>query len=609
MEPFPNPNMIQSGYVNPQVNVTNGGLPDGFVGGVPRLPDILPLVPDQSYIGITGMPKMMSNVFDVIKNSKEVVVEGGNDSSHLQVVKENVRATQSIPFAHNVITIQWNFKGTEYPFRADSNLINKLRVHYTQNVPYGLESVFNAKRELYGKSLIYFQRVLSLKVLYIDHSLIQKETDEIRIENSSQPFNVFLALLRVMKGFKRKFDVTCSILVDQEDRTGLPRLFEKKPLKIDIHIIKTEGINIAIGEQIVNGKVYPFFMTSEEIKCNGKVNTYIFTNLILSENEIKDELDQGTQKYLRLRDRPWYIGKPKNGAKGINYPDIFVSNLFKWNTDRTTTLTGLNVLNARPDEPILEVPDSPFGVQQLYNTPEVELGGVKEYEGNSDIRFTFMISFPSSYYTHEMIQNQPIIMENYLEEEPISETNSTPKECPFVLRREYDMLWKVLSTYCSNGEEHDELIDGRMMEILPRLEPVNISLLSSFDLNPLNQIDQNNPQEIQMEQENQNGQPIVQTDSAFHSNMDINMNESYSEWNYQMNPQWNDQWNAQWDWNTQWNGQPVQFMQVTQVEGQFEGQVDGQVGAQGMEWNGTPMHEDLPDQSFNHDENPPSEYC
>ena len=46
MEPFPNPNMVQSGYVNPQVNVTNGGLPDGFVGGVPRLPDILPLVPD-----------------------------------------------------------------------------------------------------------------------------------------------------------------------------------------------------------------------------------------------------------------------------------------------------------------------------------------------------------------------------------------------------------------------------------------------------------------------------------------------------------------------------------------------------------------------------------
>lgn len=605
MEPFPNPNMIQSGYVNPQVNVTNGGLPDSVFGfnadfSAQRLPDILPLIPNQSYIGITGMPKIMSKVFDVIKNSKEVVVEGGNDSSHLEVVKENVKATPNIPFAHNVITIQWNFKGTEYPFRVDSNLINKLKVHYTQNVPYGLESVFLAKRELYGRSMIYFQRVLSLKVLYIDHSLIQKETDEIQIENSSQPFNVFLALLRVMKGFKRKFDVTCSIVVDQEDRTGLPNLFEKKPLKVDIHIIKTEGINIAIGEQNVNGKVYPFFMTSEEIKCNGKVNTYIFTNLILSEKEIEGELDQRTQKYLRLRERPWYVGKPKNGAKGIDYPDIFISNLFKWNTDKVTTLSGLNVLNARPDEPILEVPDSPFGVQQLYNTPEVELGGVKEYEGNSDIRFTFMISFPSSYYTHEMIQNQPIIMENYLEEEPTSETNSTPKECPFVLRREYDMLWKVLSNYCSNGGENDELIDGRTMDILPRLEPVNISLLSSFEMSPLNQIEQDNPnaQGMQMEQENQqNGQPIVQTDSAFHSNMNINMNENYPEWNYQMNPQWN----GQWDWNTQWNGQPVQFMQVTQVEGQF--------GGQGMVWNGTPMHEDLPDQSFNHDDNPPSEYC
>lgn len=605
MEPFPNPNMIQSGYVNPQVNVTNGGLPDSMFGfnadfSAQRLPDILPLIPNQSYIGITGMPKIMSKVFDVIKNSKEVVVEGGNDSSHLEVVKENVKATPSIPFAHNVITIQWNFKGTEYPFRVDSNLINKLKVHYTQNVPYGLESVFNAKRELYGRSMIYFQRVLSLKVLYIDHSLIQKETDEIQIENSSQPFNVFLALLRVMKGFKRKFDVTCSILVDQEDRTGLPNLFEKKPLKVDIHIIKTEGINIAIGEQNVNGKVYPFFMTSEEIKCNGKVNTYIFTNLILSEKEIEGELDQRTQKYLRLRERPWYVGKPKNGAKGIDYPDIFISNLFKWNTEKVTTLSGLNVLNARPDEPILEVPDSPFGVQQLYNTPEVELGGVNEYEGNSDIRFTFMISFPSSYYTHEMIQNQPIIMENYLEEEPTSETNSTPKECPFVLRREYDMLWKVLSNYCSNGEENDELIYRRTMDILPRLEPVNISLLSSFELSPLNQIEQDNPnvQGMQMDQENQqNGQPIVQTDSAFHSNMNINMNENYSEWNYQMNPQWN----SQWDWNTQWNGQAVQFMQVTQVEGQF--------GGQDMVWNSTPMHEDLPDQSFNHDDNPPSEYC
>ena len=199
-----------------------------------------------------------------------------------------------------------------------------------------------------------------------------------------------------------------------------------------------------------------------------------------------------------------------------------------------------------------------------------------------------------------MIQNQPIIMENYLEEEPTSETNSTPKECPFVLRREYDMLWKVLSNYCSNGEENDELIDGRTVDILPRLEPVNISLLSSFELSPLNQIEQDNPnvQGMQMDQENQqNGQPIVQTDSAFHSNMNINMNENYPEWNYQMNPQWN----GQWDWNTQWNGQPVQFMQVTRVEGQFDGQ--------GMAWNGTPMHEDLPDQSFNHDDNPPSEYC
>lgn len=175
MEPFPNPNMIQSGYVNPQVNVTNGGLPDIPNFSAQRLPDILPLIPDQSYIGITGMPKIMSKVFDVIKNSKEIVVEGGNDSSHLEVVKENVKATPSIPFAHNVITIQWNFKGTEYPFKADSNLINKLKVHYAQNVPYGLEQVFLAKRELYGKSMIYFQRVLSLKVLYIDHSLIQKE--------------------------------------------------------------------------------------------------------------------------------------------------------------------------------------------------------------------------------------------------------------------------------------------------------------------------------------------------------------------------------------------------------------------------------------------------
>lgn len=596
MEPFPNPNMIQSGYVNPQVNVTNGGLPDVPNFSAQRLPDILPLIPDQSYIGITGMPKIMSKVFDVIKNSKEVVVEGGNDSSHLEVVKENVKATLSIPFAHNVITIQWNFKGTEYPFKADSNLINKLKVHYAQNVPYGLEQVFLAKRELYGKSMIYFQRVLSLKVLYIDHSLIQKETDEIRIENSSQPFNVFLTLLRIMKGFKRKFDVTCSILVDQEDRTGLPNLFEKKPLKVDIHIIKTEGINIAIGEQNVNGKVYPFFMTSEEIKCNGKVNTYIFTNLILSEKEVKVELDQRTQKYLRLRERPWYIGKPKNGAKGIDYPDIFISNLFKWNTEKVTTLSGSNVLNARPDEPILEVPDNPFSVQQLYNTPEVELGGVKEYEGNSDIRFTFMISFPSSYYTHEMVQNQPIIMENYLEEESTSQTSSITKECPFVLRREYDMLWKVLSNYCSNGETNDELIDGRTVDVLPRLNPVNISLLSSF--NPVDSVNPQNAQEMQMDQENQqNGQPIVQTDSAFHTNMDINMNENYPEWNYQMNPQWN----GQWDWNTQWNGQPVQFMQVTQVEGQFDGQ--------GMVWNSTPMYEDLPDQSFNHDDNPPSEYC
>ena len=605
MESFPNPNMIQSGYINPQVNVTNGGLPDGMFGfntssNIQKLPDILPLIPNQSYIGLTGMPKIMSNVFDVIKNSKEIIIEGGNDSSHLEVIKENVKATSSIPFAHNIITIQWNFKGTKYPFKSDSNLINKLKVHYTQNIPYGLDQVFLAKRELYSKSLIYFQKVLSLKVLYIDHSLIQKETDdEIQIENSSQPFNVFLALLRIMKGFKRKFNVTCSILVDQEDRTGLPNLFEKKPLKVDIHIIKTEGINIAIGEQIVNEKIYPFFMTSEEIKCNGKVNTYIFTNLILSEKEVEGELDQRTQKYLRLRERPWYIGKPKNGAKGIDYPDIFISNLFKWNTDRTTTLSSSNVLNERPDEPILEIPDNPIGIQQLYSIPEVELGGINEYEGNSDIRFTFMISFPSSYYTHEMIKSQPIIMENYLEEEPISETNSTSKECLFVLRREYDMLWKVLSNYCSNGEGNDELIDRRTMDILPKLEPVNISLLSSFEISPLNQIQQDNSnvQGMQMEQEIQNGQPIVQTDSTFHSNMNINMNENYSDWNYQINPQWN----GQWDWNTQWNGQAVQFMQVTQVEGQFNGQ--------GMAWNEIPMNEDIPDQSFNHDDNPPSEYC
>ena len=606
MEPLPNLNMVQSGYVNPQVNVTNGGLPDsfGFAGGTQRLPDIFQPVPDQSYIGITGMPQIMSNVFGVIKNSREIIVEGGNDSSHLQVVKENVKATPSIPFAHNVITIQWNFKGTEYPFRADSNLVNKLRVHYTQNVPYGLEPVFLAKRELYGKSLMYFQKVLALKVLYVDHSQIQNETNEIQIENSSQPFNVFLALLRVMKGFKRKFDVACSITVDQEDRTGLPILFEKKPLVVGIHIIKTEGINIAIGEQYVNEKVYPFFMTSEEIRCNGKVNTYIFTNLVLSEKEVEGESDQGTQKYLRLRERPWYVGKPKNGAKGIDYPDIFISNLYKWNTERTTTINGLNVLNARPDEPILEVPDSPFCVQQLYNTPEVELGGVKEYEGNSDIRFTFMISFPSSYYTHEMIQNCPIIMENYLEEEPISETDSTPQECPFVLRREYDMLWKVLSTYCSNSEEHDELINGRAVDILPGLDPVNISLLSTFELNPLNQIEEN-PNAMQMDQEEQYGQPIIQTDSAFHSNTNIMMNENYPEWNYQMNPQWNDQW----DWNTQWIDQPVQFDQVTQFEGQFGAQFDAQFDAQNTEWNGTPMNEDFPDQSFNHEDNPPDEYC
>lgn len=601
MEPLPNPNMIQSGYINPQVNVTNGGLPENMIGftdfNAQRLPDIFSPIPDQSCIGITGMPEIMSNVFDVIKNSKEIVIEGGNDSSHLEVIKENVKATSNIPFAHNVITIQWNFKGTKYPFRENSSLINKLKVHYTQNIPEGLEQVFLAKSELYGKSLFYFQRVLSLKILYINHSLIHKEIDnEIQIENSSQPFNVFLAILRVIKGFKRNFNVTCSILVEQEDKTGLPKLIEKEPIKIDIHIIKTEGINIAIGEQIVNEKIYPFFMTSEEIKCNGKVNTYIFTNLILSEEEIEVELNQGNQKYLKLREKPWYIGKPRNGAKGIDYPDIFTSNLFKWNMNRTTTLNDLNILNARPDEPILEIPYNP---QQLYNTREVELGGITEYEGNSDIQFTFMISFPSSYYTHEMLQNQPIIMENYLKEEPTSEMDSTPKECPFVLRREYDMLWKVLSSYCSNSKRNDELINGRTMNILPRLEPVNISLLSSFDLNPLNPINQSeqenpNVQEMQIEQENQqNIQPIVQTDSAFHSNMNINMNENYFDWNYQINPQWNNQWG--------WNGQPIQFMQVTQVEQQFNGQ--------NMIWNETPMNEDIPDQSFNHDDNPPEEYC
>ena len=242
-------------------------------------------------------------------------------------------------------------------------------------------------------------------------------------------------------------------------------------MNTDIHIIKVEGSNIAIGEQNVHGIIYPFFMTLEEIIHEGKCCTYVFSNLILPHENIKQINEK--EKYLELRNEPWWTNQPFKTA------NIFQSNLKNW-SDK-----NYDILETNYDELIYTVPDTKEEIQTLYQTSKVNVISIRESDDGYSTEFVFKITFPYSYYTKENVNRNEIYMENF----PNIDLNPL-----FIKRDEFFELLKIINTYCDiKTIPGDKFIEDQNRELnkLPSPNPIVLSkkeFSSDLGLNDLPQI-------------------------------------------------------------------------------------------------------------------------
>lgn len=404
-----------------------------------------------------------------IPNHEQEIVRDKN--SRFWITKKNVEENKSIQYPHNVISINWEFECVSCPYFVRNDLFRGLICYYSRKAPKGMENMYKAKLNLYMNHKNYFAKMTILKAFRLN--------DENGYQGN-QPFNVFLTLLKVIKGFQRELSITCSITSKRS---------KYKPLNIDIHIIKVEGSNIAIGEQTVNGTIYPFFMTSEEIIHDGKYNTYVFSNLLIPHENIKQIGDK--EKYLELREEPWWINHSNETVC-----DVFQSRLKNWKGK------DYDIFETNYDEPIYNVPDSKEEIQLLYQTKQVMMNGIRESDEGVQTGFVFKISFPYSYYTKERVNCTDMYVENF---------PSMEGETPFIRRNEFFELLKVICTYCNLEDiPNDELIENQIKELtqLPKPDPITLSGMDFlYEMNELPQ--------------------IMPEPSSYHNYMNIPMDEDY----------------------------------------------------------------------------------
>jgi len=389
----------------------------------------------------------LDKIISISGHEQEIV--RNNQCSRFWITKQNIPGNELIKFSHNVISIHWEFNGTNCPYFIRNDLFRGLIGYYSRQPPKGMENVFKAKLNLYRNYRSYFEKLTTLKAFKLD--------DSEHIE--SQPFNVFLTILKVMKGFGRDLDIKFSII---------SKKVKYNPLNTDIHIIKVEGTNIAIGEQNVHGIIYPFFMTIEEIIHEGKCCTYVFSNLILPHENIKQIKEK--EKYLELRKVPWWINHPHETS------NIFQSNLKNWKDQE------YDILETDCDELIYNVPNTKEEIQTLYQTTKVNVTSIRESDDGFLTDFIFKITFPYSYYTKENINGNEIYMENF----PNNDLNT-----PFIKRDEFFELLKIISTYCDiETIPNDIIVENKIRELtkLPSPNPIIISENSNIELYDLPQI-------------------------------------------------------------------------------------------------------------------------
>lgn len=449
-----NPNMIPSCRSKSNICYSDGGIP----------PPNLPILSYRKHekVNLPGINDMFNSylvytnhfdsdkILNVPDHEQELV--RSNQCLRFWITKQNVPGNDLIQFSHNVISIHWDFKGTTCPYFIRDDLFRGLIGYYSRQPPKGMESVFKAKLNLYRDYRSYFGKLIALKAFKLD--------DKEHVEN--QPFNVFLTLLKVMKGFGRDFDIKCSIK---------SKKIKYNPLNTDIHIIKVEGSNIAIGEQNVHGIIYPFFMTLEEIIHDGKCCTYIFSNLILPHENTKQIKEK--EKYLELRNEPWWTNQPFKTA------NIFQSNLKNWSDQ------NYDILETNYDELIYTVPDTKEEIQTLYQTSKVNVISIRESDDGFLTEFVFKITFPYSYYTKENLNENEIYMENF----PNTDLNPL-----FIKRDEFFELLKIINTYCDiETIPGDSFIEDHNRELnkLPSPNPIVLSkreFSSDLGFNDLPQI-------------------------------------------------------------------------------------------------------------------------
>ena len=396
-------------------------------------------LPD-SFERITHQFLNPNNVYVESMNRAQVILNKRTDSkkNKFWILKENIKSVDD-EFPRNYVSINWAFSGRKVVHKMYDTLFLNLSKYYYSLKDTEFIQMAQIKQRLYSTNRKFFNVLLPIKCF----RLSDNSTDI----NSSESFNVLLSVLRLIKGFKRKFNIQC--IVSYYHKGSLKNLI--------IHIKQIEGVNILIGEQIFEDKKYPFFMTTEEIlfehdsrgqRIESDRETFVFTNMITPDDIKVNDLvnlkgnSEKIKTYMATREKPSVIGE-----KGVEYPEIFTTTLKKWTLPQTYGIITIR----EEDEPILNLPETKDEISKLYQIPIVKLGDdIYPIKNNKNFDFIFKIVFQYSYYTKDRDwMNREIVIENVIE-------NVDNGICPFILKDEYDKILKIIYSYCKQEDQDTE---------------------------------------------------------------------------------------------------------------------------------------------------------
>ena len=377
-------------------------------------------------------------------------------NSKFWIVKKNLKPKDDIKdFPKNYIFINWKFTGRK---TASNTILNSFKDYYSnKNVTHSKEKV-----AYYGKYLDFFNFIIPVKVFKMS------ESEDGVNPNGGQAFAVFLSILRGIRSFKRNMEINCSINYTDNDAN----------ITINIHLCKYCD-NILVGEQVYKGKIYYFFMTTEDvIYSDDSHGSYVVTNLITSDDLMADgsvyirSVDPNIKRsdatlrknkglvnsVLQTRPKPLFGGKP-NEPEG-KYSSVFGSNLSRWGIPGSVIYTK--------DIPLENIPQSSDGIKNLYNLPSIQIDRSKINKKGElkkkEFSFTFTINFPYSYYTKERVNDKFVVKENFPK---INVEDGKPVHCPFMLKNEYDQIIRIASTYCNKEVQEDETVGPQHHEKVP----------------------------------------------------------------------------------------------------------------------------------------------